>query len=805
MPGNSEAPQAAQPGKPTAQPYAFDYGQCYSYQPAYHASTHPSPRHLDPAIPGPISLSVGALPQYAQGAQPWPQPSSPLPPELHTKVPSWNQWPRYPHAAYDQQQPAVTRPQPAGLPETHVVVPLRNAPSALTAPVQATLWGGVVAEGQGHGLYDRRPAKRPRTETTISQYPTVPPSYHFTHIAQPKIASRPATQPSGTQADPFLLESSPERSKARPAKKRKSKPETPAYGEPKYSAQDSQAARQLLQATKQALQNSNVQGVPIPRTSTVGVQPPQTTIPGEPLLCKEQADLVDLIMSGKNVFYTGSAGCGKSTVLKAFVKRFEETGRRVRILAPTGRAALAVNGTTTWSYVGWVPGHHKKPIDELLELANGKTVWTRLHETDVLVIDEISMVENLHFERLNAFLKKGRRSNAAFGGVQLVVTGDFCQLPPVKPFQHCIHCGKDLVEVRSKGEYRCKEHGVYYEKDKWAFRSKAWQDCRFTHVELTHIHRQSDKVFIDILQKLRIGRQLSATDLNILLNHETKGMSANAVKLFGSRAEVDRVNFDRFTKLRTKPRTYKCLDDFRWNEKHFNLESKGRVNEDGVLLELDKNEHRYSARVHLKKGMAVVLLSNLDIGHGLVNGAQGVIQGFKRYVEVDMPKAARRFDKNGKSITAPNTGTGRTLAGDYATYREDQVQQFMKLSETQELPEVRFQNGQCLMIYPDCTVNEMGDSKPYTLLARTQIPLTAGYAITTHKSQGMTLDKVEVDLSKTFEAGQAYVALSRARSLDGLKVVSFPKAAQIGADPQVQEFLREKFPESFKKIEGEAQ
>lgn len=159
-------------------------------------------------------------------------------------------------------------------------------------------------------------------------------------------------------------------------------------------------------------------------------------------------------------------------------------------------------------------------------------------------------------------------------------------MPPVKPFQHCIHCGKDLVEVRSKGEYKCKEHGVYYEKDKWAFRSKAWQDCRFTHVELTHIHRQSDKVFIDILQKLRIGRQLSATDLKILLNHETKGMSANAVKLFGSRAEVDRVNFDRFTKLRTKPRTYKCLDDFRWNEKHFNLESKGRVNEDGVLLEL---------------------------------------------------------------------------------------------------------------------------------------------------------------------------------------------------------------------------
>lgn len=155
----------------------------------------------------------------------------------------------------------------------------------------------------------------------------------------------------------------------------------------------------------------------------------------------------------------------------------------------------------------------------------------------------------------------------------------------------------------------------------------------------------------------------------------------------------------------------------------------------------DRNEHRYNARVHLKKGMAIVLLANLDINSGLVNGAQGVIQGFKRYVEADMPKAARRFDKNGKPIMAPNSGNGRILAGDYATYREDQLQQFMKLSETKELPEVRFSNGQCLMIYPDCTVNEMGDSKPYTLLARTQIPLTAGYAITTHKSQVCSLKR----------------------------------------------------------------
>lgn len=144
----------------------------------------------------------------------------------------------------------------------------------------------------------------------------------------------------------------------------------------------------------------------------------------EPVLCKEQADLVNLILSGRNVFYTGSAGCGKSTVLKAFVKRLTEKGMRVNIIAPTGRAALDINGTTTWSYAGWTPDHHKKPLKELKDAARGRFVRQRLQDTNVLVIDEISMVENLHFERLNAVMKEARGIKAAFGGVQLVVTGD---------------------------------------------------------------------------------------------------------------------------------------------------------------------------------------------------------------------------------------------------------------------------------------------------------------------------------------------------------------------------------------------
>jgi hypothetical protein len=199
----------------------------------------------------------------------------------------------------------------------------------------------------------------------------------------------------------------------------------------------------------------------------------------EPTLCKEQADVVAKIMEGRrNVFYTGSAGVGKSTILKTFRRQLAAKKKHVSVVAPTGIAALDINGQTTYQYAGWTPETHRLTLDQLRKIAHERKVWKRLNETDVLVIDEISMVESSFFERLNVLMKEARNNDKPFGGVQLVITGDFCQLPPVKPFEHCVECGTDLVKSYGDTKYVCPEnqsHGPYYNRDKWAFQSRIWE------------------------------------------------------------------------------------------------------------------------------------------------------------------------------------------------------------------------------------------------------------------------------------------------------------------------------------------
>jgi ATP-dependent DNA helicase PIF1 len=459
-------------------------------------------------------------------------------------------------------------------------------------------------------------------------------------------------------------------------------------------------------------------------------------------------------------------------------------------MAPTGKVALAINGTTTWTFAGWTPDHHKRKLEELKKMARGKTVRKRFRQTDTIIIDEISMVENLHFERLNWAMKSGRSSEAPFGGVQVIVTGDFCQLPPVKPFQHCIWCGSDLVSSVEEEDtiHACRKcPRSFCDSDKWAFRSEAWAECNFTHVHLKSIHRQNDGQFIGMLQKCRLGVNFTPEEIDILMNH--RSITGNAVKLFSTREEVRRTNEEAFARLKTPPHPYRCFDRFLWDsEKHPNLEHKGQKNPDGSLRALA--DHRFERHFELKLGMLVVLLVNLDLTAGLCNGSQGIIAGFEPYEPDKLPRKA----EDGRS----------GIVGSYATIKETHVKQFAEQQQQQQQhpngkqvawPIVRFLNGTTRTIYPECQVHELGDEEPYSLLCRTQIPMAAAWALSIHKSQGMTLDRVVVNLSRAFEEGQVYVALSRATSLEGLKIEGDPQGLAVGAggNEEVRAFLKEKF------------
>ena len=391
-------------------------------------------------------------------------------------------------------------------------------------------------------------------------------------------------------------------------------------------------------------------------------------------------------------------------------------------------------------------------------------------------------MENHHFERLNKIMRHALEPEKAFGGVQLIVTGDFCQLPPVKPFQYCILCGMTL-EIGPRGDkYTCRSKTCdgeeYLDIDKWAFRSDAWQEADFVHASLATIHRQKDSVFKALLEKSRIGNPWSQAEKQLLLNHPSD--TKKAVKLFPTRHEVKAVNDREFSRLHTRQLDFHCYDEFDWNPSHSELQWKDKRSPfDNSLLAL--KEHRFDVDVSLKEGMLVVLLSNLSLEEGLVNGSQGTIIGFKPHTDGMVPKHGPTEDK-AMDVEAVKV----------SKMKDKCVNAFIKQASEPEWPVVRFFNGIERAIFAECTVNQIGDSQPYSLLCRTQIPLLAAWAMTVHKSQGMTLSRVEVDLSKSFEYGQAYVALSRARSLEGLKVTSLPRHEQ-GANKQVREFLREKF------------
>lgn len=461
----------------------------------------------------------------------------------------------------------------------------------------------------------------------------------------------------------------------------------------------------------------------------------QPTDVSSPRLCDEQLELVQLVLSGVNIFYTGGAGTGKSTVLRAVVKALQERRRHVHVVTPTGISALNVGGSTYFTYAGWNPGVMKKSITDIETMAMSKERRFRIRSTDVLIIDEISMLESNQFRRLDRACRAAHRRDEVFGGIQIVVTGDFYQLPPVKPFQTCFVCGvelktrafcpsceadrgKDIYQPSSarprKGCFGC---GVEFRKrmdcpqcrhtfdhdDQWAFRSDTWSACNFRCISLSRIHRQSDPVFIDILNTLRIGEKLDARQLSLLSDRESD--VGDAVELSPVRREVDQRNLEGFQAIHGAVRAYKCQDYVSIQPHHPHLAQKAEFDPEGNRVGCQ--EHRFPALLETKFGMPVILLANIDPDLGLVNGSQGRIVGYSPHVPLMAARQRRLAD-----------------SGNFSRFEEHQIASWIQQQARDfPLPVVRFENNVQRVVYPVCQDTELGDPPPFSVVARTQMPL----------------------------------------------------------------------------------
>lgn len=454
-------------------------------------------------------------------------------------------------------------------------------------------------------------------------------------------------------------------------------------------------------------------------------------------------------------------------------------------------AAINVFGSTLHIFAGWSVKLAKGSEIELKKLAHEKKVWKRFRETDILIIDEISMVESDTLTRLSIMMQEALQSHKPFGGVQVIISGDFYQLPPVRPFETCIDCGDPLEGWEQQlNTYTCRQHGTYRDEDKWAFRSRIWAACEFATIRLTTIHRQADPLLMSILDSMRKGSGWIREQEDILLNHKHDVIFDEAVKLSPLRQEVDNINDGHMKKLDTPARFYQCIDDLQWAQQH--PEFIDVTQPDGMSKApfASLQHHRYAAELELKEGMQVILIQNLDLKAGLVNGTSGKIVGFEPMVAENLPRAkkgSKDEPKNGEEL----------LSHEHRHYVESRIRHFYESAECRWWPIVQFNlsGGEVTKrtIKAHCSITELGKDEPYSLLSRTQIPLIAGWAITVHKSQGMTLSNVAVSLDKCFASGQAYVALSRVRSLSTMIVQSLPSADKVRPDDAVQEFMAKTF------------
>ena len=416
----------------------------------------------------------------------------------------------------------------------------------------------------------------------------------------------------------------------------------------------------------------------------------------------KQETALNILKAGENVFLTGSAGAGKTYTLNQYIMYLKARKVPVAITASTGIAATHMNGMTihTWAGIGI---KDSLSDDDLKRMKERKYLKEHLENAQVLIIDEISMLHAKQLNLVNQVLKYFKESDEAFGGIQVIVAGDFFQLPPV---------GKNDERNR----------------DKFCFMSDAWVEAKFRVCYLTEQHRQGDDYLNDILNAIR-AQNIEQAHIQALEHTRHQDIGDTFTRLYTHNMDVDNINFKHLNEIETESKQFDAVCD--GNEK---------------LIETLKSSVRAPEILNLKKHAKVMFVkNNFDMGY--INGSLGEVIGFEE------------DDDHGI------------------------------------LPKVKLTDGTVLLVEPETWSVENDAGK--TIASFQQIPLRLAWAITIHKSQGMTLEAAEINLSHTFEKGQGYVALSRLKSLSGLRLLGFNSQAleldslAIKADRRFQELSEE--------------
>ncbi|MDR2083066.1 MAG: AAA family ATPase [Candidatus Ancillula trichonymphae] len=413
----------------------------------------------------------------------------------------------------------------------------------------------------------------------------------------------------------------------------------------------------------------------------------------------KQSTALKILLESRNAFLTGPAGSGKTHTLNKYVVEAQAAGKRVGVTASTGIAATHIGGQTIHAFSG-LGILSELPEDFFDKWAFKKFKAPQIRTIDVLVLDEISMLQCTQFELVDQIFRKVRRKNLPFGGVQVVLCGDFFQLPPIS------------TSAAAAAQFVSS--------------SRSWEELDLAVCYLTEQYRQADDEFVQILENLRSG---TLTKLHkSLLDSRIQPVALNddITHLYTRNINVSGYNRTKLEELETRKFSY-------------TMTSRG----DKWIVESLKRNCLASEKLELKRGALVIALKNDPEGH-FVNGSRGIVVDFEK-------------DKD--------TGIA--------------------------FPEVELLSGRRVVFAPSSwTISE----QERVVASIGQVPLQLAWAITIHKSQGLTLDSAYIDLTRAFEMGMGYVALSRLKSLDGLFLRGYNSVA-LQVSPNAMEldvYLRER-------------